>query len=273
MKIVSDSSLDLRPPIEGVDLEVVPFVISFDHSEYKDLHWDQLPEYERDMKASKTFKTACPSPNEYLEAFQKAQGDIYGITISSPLSGSYNAALLGKELYLEMGGTEKVHIFDSRSAGGGPSLIFYKILQLVQEGFSFEEVVEKVESFRDQCYTLFVSESLDNLAKAGRLSNLKHRIAKTMNILPVMKATEEGNIVQAATTRGSKKAFGKMIDLFLEKGVQGRWASINHSGNLKWANYVKEELEKAGIAKIFMQRTTLLNTLYLDLNGVIVTVG
>lgn len=273
MKIVSDSSLDIRPPVEGVDLEVIPFVITFDNSEYRDHHWDQLPEYERDMKASKIFKTACPSPNEYLEAFQNAKGPIYGITISSLLSGSYNSAILGKELYYESGGTEKIHIFDSRSAGGGPSLIYYKLLELTEQGLDFEEIVEKVEAYRDSMATMFVSESLDNLAKAGRLSNIKHRIAKTLNILPVMIATDEGQIIHEANARGSKQAFAKMVAKLKELNPKGKWLSINHSGNTKWANYVKEEMEKAGVSRIFMQRTVLLNTIYLDLNGVIVSLG
>ena len=120
---------------------------------------------------------------------------------------------------------------------------------------------------------MFVSENLDNLAKAGRLSNLKLRIAKTMNILPIMKGTPEGQIIHEASARGSKKAFGKLVERLKEYGPEGKWLSINHSGNLKWANYVKEEMEKVGVAKVFMQRTALLNTIYLDLNGVIVTLG
>lgn len=272
MRIVSDSSLDIRPPMEGVDFVVVPFIITLDQTEWKDLGWEQLPEYEAAMKAAKSFKTSCPSPNDWLEAFQRAEGPIYGITISSRLSGSYNAALLGKNLYQEQGGQSPIHIFDSKSAGGGPSLIFYKIQELTHQGKSFEEIVETVEAYRDGIETMFVSESLDNLAKAGRLSNLKHAVAKVMNILPVMRA-DDGYIVHFANARGSKKAFQKMVDSLIEKGVQGKKLSINHSGNIKWANFVKEELEKAGVTQVYFQRTTLLNTIYLDLNGVIVSVG
>lgn len=272
MRIVSDSSLDIRPPIDGVDLVVVPFVITFDNSEWRDLGWSQLPEFEKDMKSTTSFKTACPSPNEWLEAFRGSEGPIYGITISSRLSGSYNAAILGKELYHEEGGSEKVHIFDSKSAGGGPSLIFYKIQELHNQGLEFEEIVERVEGYRDSIETMFVSESLDNLAKAGRLSKMKHRIAKVMNIKPIMIA-EDGDIFQSATARGSSKAFQKLVETLMEFEPKGKWLSINHSGNEKWANYVKEELERAGVARVFFQRTTLLNTIYLDLNGVIVSIG
>lgn len=272
MRIVSDSSLDIRPPMEGVDFVVVPFVITFDNSEWRDLDWSQLPQFEKDMKSTSSFKTACPSPNEWLEAFRGAEGPIYGITISSKLSGSYNAAVLGKELYHEEGGTEKIHIFDSKSAGGGPSLIFYKIQELHSQGLEFEEIVERIENYRDSMETMFVSESLDNLAKAGRLSKLKHRFAKVMNIKLVMIA-DDGEILQSSTARGSHKAFKNLVDTLLEFEPQGKWLSVNHSGNEKWANYVKEELEKAGVTRVFFQRTTLLNTIYLDLNGVIVSIA
>lgn len=272
MRIVSDSSLDIRPPQDGVDLVVIPFIISFDKSEWKDIDESQIPEYEKQMKATSAFKTACPSPNEWLEAYKGAQGPIYGITISSKLSGSYNAALLGKELYHEMGGEEKVHVFDSKSAGGGPRLIYEKVRQLSEEGLAFEEVVEKVEDFIEKMETMFVSESLDNLSKAGRLSNIKHAVAKVMNIKPVMIA-DDGLIVPSANVRGSRRAFKKMVDTLVELDVQDKWVSINHSGNEKMANYVKEELEKAGASRIFFQRTGLLNTLYLDLEGVIVSMS
>lgn len=272
MRIVSDSSLDIRPPVEGVDLAVIPFIIRFDNNEWEDMDWSQLPEYEKDMVKSKSFKTACPSPNQWLEAFKNADGPIFGITISSRLSGSYNAALLGKELYSQMGGKAKIHIFDSKSAGGGPTLIYYKIQELYKEGKSFEEIVDIIENYRDGMLTMFVSESLNNLSKAGRLSNLKLKVAQVMNILPVM-TSNDGYILHTANARGSKKAFKKMVDTLIEFGVEGKTLSINHSGNEKWANYVEEELIKAGVTKVYQQRTVLLNTLYLDLNGVIVTIG
>ena len=82
-----------------------------------------------------------------MEAFDCGADHVYGVTLSSQLSGSYNSAELGKKLYIEEKGDKKIHIFDSKSASVGETLVGMKIQECEEAGLSFEEVIEKVESF------------------------------------------------------------------------------------------------------------------------------
>ena len=94
-------------------------------------------------------KSACPSPERYMKAYECEADHIYAVTLSSELSGSYNSAVLGKSLFLEDNPGKKIHVFNSRSASGGESLIAMKIVECEENGLSFQEVVSEVENYRD----------------------------------------------------------------------------------------------------------------------------
>ena len=139
-------------------------------------------------------KSACPSPERYLRAFDCEAEHIYAVTLSSELSGSYNSAQLGKNLLLEDHPEKKVHVFNSRSASVGQSLIAMKIQECEEAGMDFEKVVQTVEHYIEGQHTFFVLENLDTLRKNGRLSKVKALVASALKIKPVMGSTEEGSI-------------------------------------------------------------------------------
>ena len=86
-------------------------------------------------------KSACPSPERYMKAYDCEAEHIYAVTLSSELSGSYNSALLGRNLLLEDDPEKKIHVFNSCSASVGQTLIAMKIQECEEAGMSFEEVV------------------------------------------------------------------------------------------------------------------------------------
>lgn len=142
---------------------------------------------------------------------------VYAVTLSAELSGSYNSAMLGKELYAEEYGEKQIYVFNSRSASVGETLIALKIAECEEAGMSFEEVIETVEAYIEEQKTYFVLESLETLRKNGRLSGVKALVATALNIKPYMGATPQGTIVQLGQARGIKKALGKMIDVVVEE--------------------------------------------------------
>ena len=99
------------------------------------------------------------------------------VTLSEQLSGSYNSARLGQQLFEEKHPERKVHVFNSRSASIGQTLVAMKAEEYELAGCSFEEVVEKTEQFVDGLDTYFVLESLETLRKNGRLSGIKAFVA------------------------------------------------------------------------------------------------
>ena len=134
-------------------------------------------------------KSACPSPERYREGFMADADHLYAVTLSAELSGSYNSAELGKNLALESHPDKKIHVFNSRSASIGETLIAMKIQECEEAGMEFEKTVETVESYIESQHTFFVLENLETLRKNGRLSAVKAFVASALKIKPVMGST------------------------------------------------------------------------------------
>lgn len=174
--------------------------------------FDQADFLKRVAASPECPKSSCPSPERYMELYHCEAEHVYAVTLSSELSGSYNSAELGKKLYEEEYGEKQIHVFNSRSASVGETLIGLKIQECEEKGMSFEEVVSCVDTYIEEQHTYFVLENLDTLRKNGRLSGIKSLVATALNIKPVMGSTPVGSICQLGQGRGMKKALVKMAD-------------------------------------------------------------
>lgn len=220
-------------------------------------------------------KSACPSPERYMKAYECEAEHIYAVTLSAELSGSYNSAILGKNLLLEEQPEKKVHVFNSKSASGGQSLIAMKIVECEEKGLSFEEVVSEVEKYIEEMSTFFVLENLETLRKNGRLSRVKALVASALKIKPVMGSTPEGTICQLDQARGMNKAIVKMVDHIGEKGINipEKTVAITHCNCPERAKMLEEAIrEKLNPAKIVVMDTAGVSSMYANDGGVIVAV-
>lgn len=220
-------------------------------------------------------KSACPSPERYMKAYECEAEHIYAVTLSAELSGSYNSAILGKNLLLEEQPEKKVHVFNSKSASGGQSLIAMKIIECEEKGLSFEEVVSEVEKYIEEMNTFFVLENLETLRKNGRLGRVKALVASALKIKPVMGATPEGTICQLDQARGMNKAIVKMVDHIGEKGINipEKTVAITHCNCPERAKMLEEAIrEKLHPAKIVVMDTAGVSSMYANDGGVIVAV-
>ena len=220
-------------------------------------------------------KSACPSPERYMRAYDCEAEHIYAVTLSSELSGSYNSALLGRDLIMEDHPDKKIHVFNSRSASIGESLIGMKIQECEEAGMSFEEVVSTVEHYIEGQHTFFVLENLDTLRKNGRLSKVKALVASALKIKPVMGATPEGTICQLDQARGMNKAIVKMVDHIGEKGINipEKTVAITHCNCPERAKMLEEAIrEKLHPAKIVVMDTAGVSSMYANDGGVIMAV-
>jgi DegV family protein with EDD domain len=220
-------------------------------------------------------KSACPSPERYMKAYECEAEHIYAVTLSAELSGSYNSAILGKNLLLEEQPEKKVHVFNSKSASGGQSLIAMKIIECEEKGLSFEEVVSEVEKYIEEMSTFFVLENLETLRKNGRLSRVKALVASALKIKPVMGSTPEGTICQLDQARGMNKAIVKMVDHIGEKGINipEKTVAITHCNCPERAKMLEEAIrEKLNPAKIVVMDTAGVSSMYANDGGVIVAV-
>ncbi len=273
--IVADSSCDLSPELaETVDVNLVPFKLYIEGEEYiDDNELNVLNFVSKMIKTPELPRSACPSPNDFIESFQKAK-EVFVITISSMLSGTFNSAELAKKLYKEEHPEAKVHVFDSKSASIAESLIAMRVHELIQKELDFEAIVENVERYIASQKTLFIAESLDNLMKNGRISKFKGRLATALNIKPIMGATDEGEIVLLEKARGSNKAFKRLAQMVCEsaENAQERVLAISHCDNLGRAEKLKAEIEKlCSFKDVVIVKTAGLSSLYVDNQGIILT--
>ncbi len=237
--------------------------------------FDRL-EFIRKMKASPNCpRSACPSPETYREAFDCGAEHLYAVTLSAELSGSYNSAVLGMNLYLEDHPDAKVHIFNSCSASIGETRVAQKIQECEEAGMDFEEVVRTVDAFSREKHTYFVLETLENLRKNGRLSTVKALVATALNIKPVMGATPEGTIIQLGQARGMQKALRKMVEAMAAevRNPQEKILSLSHCNNRARAEFVKEEVLKLiKVKDVMILETSGVSTLYAADGGIIMVI-
>ena len=277
-KIVIDSCGELPEELKydghfcnvPLEIEVDGYHITDDET------FDQKDFLQRVKNSIHSPKSACPSPERYMAAFEGEAEHIYVVTLSGKLSGSYNSAVLASQLYHEENEkTKQIHVFNSKSASIGETLIGLKIQEMEENGLSFEEVVDQVEEYISSMNTFFVLETLETLRKAGRLSNLKALVANTLNIKPVMGSTKEGAIQQLGQARGMKKALNKMVEDMLKvtKNCENRVLAIAHCNCPERALFVKETIEKAAkFKKIVIVNTAGVSSMYANDGGLIMAV-
>ena len=274
-KIVVDSCCELPEELKNdprfervpLGLEVGEYQVLDDENFNQREFLDKVAEYPKCPKSS------CPSPERFMEAYNADVDHVYAVTLSSHLSGSYNSARLGTDLFHEKYGQKQIHVVDSESASGGETQIAYKLAELESAGLSFEEIVNQIESYRDSVKTYFVLDNLETLRKNGRLSGVKALVASTLNIKPVM-GSDKGEIIQKAQTIGMKKALSKMADLAASEAgrEEERRLIITHCNALSRAETVKELiLSKRKFKECIIMDTKGVSSMYANDGGVIVT--
>lgn len=244
-----------------------------DHIIIDDDTFDQADFLRKVAESPNCPKSACPSPDHYKEAFEKAEKRAYGVTLTAELSGSYNSAMLARDLVLEERPELQIHIFNSRSASVGETLITEKIQECEEKGMEFSEIVETVENYINTQNTYFVLENLETLRKNGRLSNLKAFVASALKIKPVMGATPEGTIIQLDQARGINKALVKMVSYIVEaaEDPEQKILGITHCNCPERAEAVKNAiLEKISVKDVILLDTAGVSSLYASDGGIIV---
>ena len=273
--IVCDSCTDLtEEDLKKGCYTLVPLTLLVDGEEIIDDETFDQADFLAKVAASKeSVKSACPAPESYMEAYSKAD-DIYVVTLSAELSGSYNSGVLGKNLYEEENVTKNIHVVNSRGAATAQVLIARKLNEYASQGMPFEEVVDKIEEYTTSLRTYFVLETLEVLRKNGRLSRLSATIAGALNIKPVMIGTRDGVIQKAAQARGMKKALAKMVEHMGSEGrdLTRRQFVISHCNCYERAVYVKELIKKHLHAEdIDIVDTKGVSSLYACDGGIIVS--
>ena len=270
IRIVVDSSADLQTTKDR-GIVSVPLKIITDQKEYIDdetldtrIMTEELSAYHGKSGS------ACPGAGEWIQAFDDADW-VFGITITSNLSGSFNAAMVAKGSYETEHPNSKVCIIDSLSTGPEMKLIAERIQELLEEGKGFDEVCEEVQAYQKQTFLLFCLKSLTNLANNGRVSQTVAKLAGILNIHVVGKASEVGTLEQKDKTRGERRALLAIVKNMKELGYKGGKVIIDHCFNEDAAMQIKELIKREYMhADVRISETHGLCSFYAERGGLLV---
>lgn len=246
--IVSDSSCDLRMgdfKSERVRFETVPLRLQVGDREFLDNDALEVPELLASMAAEKTASsTACPSPAAFAKAFEKGDRSIC-FTISANLSGTYNAALLGRDMVLEEHPEKQVCVIDSKATAGAMVLLIRRAKELMEADTEddFEGICNQLRVYQAALRTCFTLENFDNLIKNGRMRPLVGTLLHTLGIHVIADATPQGTIHVADKARGESKTYRAITALMKDsKDCVGAEVVISHCENLVSALKLKEQI-------------------------------
>lgn len=247
---IADSSSD-RPVIDGLPVQYVPLIVSTEEKSFTDdvsLDVSEMLDYLASHKGRSY--TACPGAGTWLSAFGEAD-IVYAVTITSGLSGSYNAAMAARELYLQARPDAQVAVFDSLSTGPELKLILEKLKELTDQNLPFDQVVSAVREYQKKTRLFFVLQSLHNLAQNGRVSKVAATAVGVLGIRIVGTASPVGTLAQLAKCRGDRKALREMLSLIRQAGYAGGKVRITHVENAalaqSFAGLIRENWPQADI--------------------------
>jgi len=270
-KIVSDSGSNLRKMNSNVNYATVPLTILAGEREFVDdenLDVKEMVSYLQQYKGKSG--TACPSVADWTNAFGDAE-NVFCVTITSGLSGSCNAARLAKGDYEAEHPGRHVCIIDSLSAGAEMNMIVEKLVEFIEQGKSFETICEEIKDYQAHTGLMFSLESLKNLANNGRVNPMVARIAGTLGICVVGKASDQGTLEQMSKCRGEKKALQTIYKYMKELGYVGGKVDIDHCNNQKAAEQLKSMIvQEYPEAKVLIGCTYGLCSFYAEEGGLMI---
>ncbi|HEL1838662.1 TPA: DegV family protein [Streptococcus suis] len=242
-KIVADSGCDYRqlanlaPDTEFISVPLTIQIGADTFVDQADLDIDKMMEVM--YASSEAASSACPSPQAYQTAFEGAE-NVVVITLTGGLSGSFNAARVARDMFVEEHPEVNIHLIDSLSAGGEMDLIVDEINRLIATGLEFDELVQAITTYQENSKLLFVLAKVDNLVKNGRLSKLVGTVVGFLNIRMVGEASAEGKLELLQKARGHKKSVTAAFEEMKKAGYDGGRIVMAHRNNAKFFQQFSE---------------------------------
>ncbi|MBU3127130.1 DegV family protein [Clostridium tagluense] len=211
--LITDTTSDLsREVIEKYNINVLPFRIIYSDREYLDnvdiTSQEVYANMEKEVPTS-----SLPSMKDMEELFLKLEEQGYthaiAVTLSTGLSGIFNAMKLTSENHPGI----NTHICDSQSIALGEGLIVTECGRLIEEGKSFEEIVEAIPSIKKRIHLYFLVGTLEYLKKGGRIGKVSGTIAELLNIKPIIAVDTDGKYITCEKVRGRKQSLNKLVEL------------------------------------------------------------
>lgn len=270
MKIVADSSCDLLS-LDNVDFSSTPLKITADGKNYVDddtLDVDAMVNFLYQYKGKS--QSACPSAGEWLDAFEGAD-DVFCLTITRNLSGSYNSALSAKQIYESENEGKRVYIFDTLSTGPEITLCIEKIRECMLAGMTYEDICDTVSKYLKSTGLIFMLKSVKTLANNGRVSPIVAKLVGIAGIRIIGKASDEGTLETLHKCKGDEKSLKTIMESLVSEGYTGGKVSIGHCQNLEISEKLRDMILAAyKTAKIEIHKLCGLCSFYAEKGGVLI---
>lgn len=270
VKILADSSADLLA-LPKVPFASVPLKIITDKKEYVDDDRLSVEGMVHDLKLYKgRSSTSCPNTDEWLAAFGDAE-EVYCVTITGTLSGSYNAAMSAKKLYEDSHPDRRVFVCNSLTASSEVRLIVEKIEALLLSGADFDSICRAVTEYTQHTGLVFMLASMRNLANNGRVSPVVAKVAGLIGIRVVGKAGDKGDLEPLDKCKGQQKALSAMLERMVSLGYEGGRVIIAHCFNSEGGTALKKLIrEKFDKARVTIAPCRGLCSFYAEEGGLLV---
>lgn len=242
IKYVTDSSCDTHS-LGNIQVNVVPLRIYTDEREFidtEDMDVHEMLDYL--LNFSGRSYTACPSTQSWLEAYEGGD-EIYVITMTSHLSGTYNSACAARDIYLESHPNAKICVIDTLSTGPEMRLILEKIIEWKHANIPFEDISKKVKEYMSSTRLFFSFKSLHNFAQNGRINKVIASLIGKLNISIIGTASSDGVVEPTAKCRGVKNIIQKLVNEITRSGFLGGKIRICHIENESLAHELGETLK------------------------------
>ncbi|MEL3973075.1 DegV family protein [Rossellomorea oryzaecorticis] len=249
VKLFADSASDLPKEFFNQDnIEFFPLKVHIEGQDYEDLISIEPKTVFDKIRAGHMPKTSQVSPESFLKQFTElAENDDKGIYVafSSQLSGTYQTAVMIRDQVKEEHPGLDLTIIDSKCASLGYGLVVQRALKTLQEGGSYQEIIDTITYHAEHMEHLFTVEDLDYLAKGGRVSKASAFLGGLLNIKPLLHV-EDGKLVPIEKLRGKKKLLKRILELMEERGsnLSEQTIAISHGDDEELALEMKKMIEE-----------------------------
>lgn len=274
--IVCDSSCDivkLKDLAPDTAFSLAPLKIIVGDKEFTD---NENIDIEAMLDAMANYKgassSACPAPFEWAKQFEIADYSI-AICMTGRLSGTYNSAVVARDMILEKYPEKKIYVVNSRSTSGSMILLAEKVNELIKAGKSFEEVINETERYNNTLQLTFCLVNYDNLIKTGRMSAFTGAVATALGIRAVAMKTPQGEISVLSKQRGDNNTYKYIVNHMAGlKELKNAKIIISHCKNAEGAYKIKNLLkEMYDAVNVTVIETRGLCSYYANVGGIIIS--
>lgn len=248
--IMTDSCCDLpKEYIYGNNIPFAKLPFSYNDKEYlDDLGQSKTQkQFFDDLRAGALPNTSQANSESFYNIFKPAAElglDIIYVGVSSGLSGTYNSANIAKTSILEEFPSVRIHIIDVLTASLGQGLMVMKAVEMKNEGYAPEQIVQEIEKDIPNLNTYITVQDLNFLKRGGRISNVAATLGLVLHIKPILTLNQVGRVIPVLKVRGRKKSINKLAEILKDKikNPESQTIAICHADCYAESVKLKEEI-------------------------------